>query len=170
MFSENNNVQKQESVGKDDIVRTQFDYAWKWFEYHAKQRISMFNYFLLASGILANAYVCLIKEKYFILAMGLAIVGALISFAFVILDFRNAQLVYRGEYVIRRIERNLLFPKGSDGLDEKGCGTSEGILLRDLNCIEKKWAKHKFWLKFIEFLMVVFFLAAFSYACFIRCK
>ena len=25
----------------------QFEYAWRWFDLHAKQRVSMFNFFLL---------------------------------------------------------------------------------------------------------------------------
>ena len=62
------------------------DYAWKWFEYHAKQRISMFNYFLIASGILAHACMTLICEECFVSAMGLATIGTLVSICFVILD------------------------------------------------------------------------------------
>jgi len=48
MCAENQYTDKGGNSKNSDLL----DYAWKWFEYHAKQRISMFNYFLIVSGIL----------------------------------------------------------------------------------------------------------------------
>jgi hypothetical protein len=35
-----------------DLVKLQFDYAWKWFSFHADQRVKMFNFMLVVFGIL----------------------------------------------------------------------------------------------------------------------
>lgn len=90
----------------DDLTKLGFEYAWKWFEYHASQRTSMFNFFLIATGILANAYVGLLKEKLFTLAVWLGIMGALTSLAFLLLDCRNLGLVHMGEDILRELEKN----------------------------------------------------------------
>jgi hypothetical protein len=39
----------------DDLQKLRADYAWKWFDLHAKQRMTLFNYFLIIAGIFANA-------------------------------------------------------------------------------------------------------------------
>lgn len=165
MSNGNQNTQTGgDSANQEEMVKLP-DYAWKWFEYHAKQRISMFNYFLVASGILAHAYVNLICEKCFILAVGLALIGTVVSFCFVMLDFRNAQLVYWGEDLLRRMEQDSPLIKSFKGLSAKGCTTSEGILLRDLSYTETRCTKHKIWLRVIEFsILGCFFVAAIASA------
>jgi len=134
------------------------DYAWKWFEYHAKQRVSMFNFFLIASGVLAHASVNLICGEYFVPAMGLAIIGIIISVSFLLLDCRNADLVYMGEDVLRRLEKDSLFPQNFQGLSETGTETCGGILYREY--IESKAGieKHKYILRVIEGVIGLCFL------------
>ena len=44
-----------------NIEEVRFQYAWNWFEFHAKQRTTMFNYFLVSVGIFANAAVLAIR-------------------------------------------------------------------------------------------------------------
>lgn len=34
------------SVTPTDLEKMRFDYAWKWFNYHADQRMKMFNFIL----------------------------------------------------------------------------------------------------------------------------
>lgn len=161
MCTENQHAEMGGNSGNNHVL---WDYAWKWFEYHAKQRVSMFNFFLIASGVLAHAYVNLICEKCFGLAMGLAAIGTIISGSFLILDLRNAQLVYWGEDIMRRLERDSLFQDSFKGLNTKGQQTSKGILLRDLSCKERKWTKHWFWLRVIEGAIIVCFIIAIWYA------
>ena len=46
-----------------ELLHLKLDYAWRWFALHTKQRVTMFNCFLVASGILANAYGLLLREE-----------------------------------------------------------------------------------------------------------
>ena len=63
-----------------------FKHTWSWYQEHVKYRTSMLNYLLVSVGILANAYVNLLREKNTVMAGWLAGVAALISFAFLCLD------------------------------------------------------------------------------------
>lgn len=84
-------------------------YAWDWFEYHAGQRTSMFNYGIAAAAILAAAYGTAI-EKDPIVALAIGVAGVIVCFSFFRLDERNRVLVDRGEAVLRAVEATL-FPK-----------------------------------------------------------
>lgn len=45
------------------MLRLRLDYAWNWFDLHAKQRMTLFYYFLIIAGILANALVATTKPS-----------------------------------------------------------------------------------------------------------
>lgn len=45
-----------------ELFKLRIDYAWKWFDLHAKQRMTLFNYFLIIAGILANGMLLSIKD------------------------------------------------------------------------------------------------------------
>jgi hypothetical protein len=99
----------EKKLREEANISLRFEYAWRWFEFHAKQRVSMFNFFLVGIGILANAYVLLILQNLKYVAGTLAIIGALISLIFVFLDRRNRQLVKIGERLLNELEGNGLF-------------------------------------------------------------
>lgn len=90
------------------------DLAWKWFEYHATQRTTMFNYFLIIIGILAAAFVSSIDGEYANLQLGLAFSGIVLAIIFLLLDVRNEQLIDLAEEAIAELERTAGFrPAGS---------------------------------------------------------
>ena len=95
-----------------ELRKLQFDYAWKWFAFHADQRVKMFNYMLVVFGIfavgIANA---LDKSKGVppIVAAGLCFVAAILAVIFARLDARNRDLVWFGEDVLMHLERDSLF-------------------------------------------------------------
>lgn len=35
------------ALDDSDLVKMQFDYAWKWFDFHARQRTTMFNFTII---------------------------------------------------------------------------------------------------------------------------
>src|SRR5450759_4327950 len=37
-----------------ELLKTRSQLAWNWFEFHARQRMTMFNNFLIITGILVN--------------------------------------------------------------------------------------------------------------------
>jgi len=125
-------------------------YAWEWFKYHAAQRVSMFNYFLIITGIFANAYVAMLKEgSKEILPLGgmaLGAIGALTAIGFVVLDYRNGYLVERGERVLKNLETNAIFadPSHPRLIEE----TKPPVMLR-----------HTGWIPTIESVIGVGFLA-----------
>lgn len=160
MCSINHNISGDGISDEQCLFSTQLDYSWKWFDFHAKQRVSMFNYFLIASGILANAYVHIFSSDWYRLASAVAFIGFIIAIVFVILDCRNAKLVYLAEDVLRKLEMSF-FPEEFKGLSEKGKQTPRGILFRESNKQESIFVtifiKHKFCLKFIEIIIAICF-------------
>lgn len=45
-----------------ELLKLRTDYAFKWFDLHAKQRMTLFNYFLIIAGILANGLLLSFKD------------------------------------------------------------------------------------------------------------
>jgi hypothetical protein len=140
-------------------VNLRFEYAWRWFSFHAKQRISMFNFFLIGIGILANAYVFLVMGDINEAAGTLAIIGALASAVFVLLDRRNHQLVHIGERLLKELENNDLF------IDTTQASTQGGSLQREQVLGEPPFfLKHWFLIEGFQVMACVCFIIAAAYA------
>jgi hypothetical protein len=88
------------------------DYAWKWFNYHATQRLTAFNYFLIIVAILANGYLICVDKHLYALQVGLGLIGSIISIAFLAIDARNTQLVDDGRNALRKLERSMAMATG----------------------------------------------------------
>lgn len=100
------------------LTAAQFDYAWKWFNFHADQRTKMFNFMLITFGFLfaaiANTF-----EKAKPVAIAVCAFGVLLAFIFSRLDKRNQQLLSWGEDILHKLEsadlyKIFLVPKRSD--------------------------------------------------------
>lgn len=94
-----------------ELTKQRFDYAWKWFAYHADQRVKLFNYMIIATGILAAGIGNALREnnENYLFAGILSVLGILFGIAFRQLDKRNSTLVWYGEDMLRQIERDCLF-------------------------------------------------------------
>lgn len=94
-----------------------YKYAWDWFEYHAKQRLTTFNFLLIILGALGYGYWAFRDNKEISFAIG--IFGVIVSFAFLILEIRNTLLVDDGRQALDRLEgaRN---GKGFEPFDKLG--------------------------------------------------
>jgi Flp pilus assembly protein TadB len=89
-----------------ELRKLQFDYAWKWFSYHADQRVKMFNFMLVALGIFAAAIVSAITYHMAHRATAiLCFVAGILALVFGFLDMRNRNLVLLGEEVLMALER-----------------------------------------------------------------
>jgi hypothetical protein len=91
------------------LYSARFEYAWRYFNFHAAQRTTMFNYFVVFSGFLINACIALFqKDDYLplLLASGL---GTVITLFFIFLERRNEELVHVAEDILRALERDVLF-------------------------------------------------------------
>lgn len=150
-----------ESPGpRPNILELQLRYALEHFKFHAGQRTTMFHFFLIASGIFANAIAVLFGNKLYFAAGIVALVGAFISLGFMCLDKRNAHLVKYGEHVLKFLEERELF-KG-----ERYEGVTLGFMLREDREVNsptetrQKLLKHSVWMPLIQFVALIVFVAA----------
>ena len=88
----------------DNAYENARNYIWNYFELHAKQRLTTFNYYIVISTLLASGYLLAIQNVTF-LSLLLSIVLMLLSFIFWKLDLRNKQLIKNSENALKFIER-----------------------------------------------------------------
>lgn len=91
------------------LFEKRLDYGWKFFDFHARQRMSMFNFFLIFIGFIFAGYGTLFKDGSFCVASGFAFVGATLTFVFIALDRRNEELVNISEDLLFSLETDVLF-------------------------------------------------------------
>jgi hypothetical protein len=162
--SETHGAPALEPPGEIDKLR--LDYAWKWFAFHADQRVKMFNYMLVATGFFAAA-VASSYDKSPAIACALSLAAALVSLIFTRLDRRNQDLVWLGEDVLVELERRLLF--GRDAVIEGRAGQPApfGILWAQArverdhppSMVQLYWrGKHRIWLRRVGYLIAILFL------------
>src|ERR1700730_14027365 len=93
-----------------DLHKLQFDYAWKWFSYHADQRVKMFNFMLIVFGIFAAGVVsALDKNLPNVVTSSLCFFAAGLAVIFIFLDRRNRDLVWLGQDVLTHLEPKVIF-------------------------------------------------------------
>jgi hypothetical protein len=92
-----------------DISKARQQYGWAWFDFHARQRTTIFNYFLITLGLVINAYATLMQSGLYYIGALVAFAGAVAAYGFLCLEIRNSQLVHWGEAVLEQSERNFLF-------------------------------------------------------------
>ncbi|MDQ3181747.1 MAG: hypothetical protein M3Q33_14675 [Acidobacteriota bacterium] len=141
-----------------DGDKTAFDYAWKWFDFHGKQRMQLFNYFLIITGILANAYVTALDKKFFDVGAIVCILGVLQSLGFVVFDIRSRVLTERAEKALHAFEHEKqLFSryKYKNEIIE---------ICLPLNDNSSPITKMKYWIWAIEIAILVLFICGTFYA------
>jgi hypothetical protein len=164
------------------LFESRLDYAWKYFDFHAKQRTTMFNFFLLFTGLVINGYIQLQKGKFFLLSIIVALAGASISIIFIFLDRRNEELVHIAEDVLESLEKDVMFPEYRRVVNYpnrrnifgkiKACRKERplGILLRqtkDKDEVGPSAYAHGYWLPVIQYIIAAtfFILAIYSMRC-----
>jgi hypothetical protein len=75
-----------------ELDKLRFDYAWKWFSFHAEQRTKMFNFMLVGLGALATVVVTAINDHLVLVARFACGLGFVIALVFWRLDGRNRTL------------------------------------------------------------------------------
>lgn len=88
--------------------RLAHEYAWSWFEYHAQQRLQLFNFSIVALGALAAASATFLSQAAYIAAGLTAVFAGALAIAFLRLDQRNSELTRLAErYLASGTEGNL---------------------------------------------------------------
>lgn len=90
-------------------------YAWDYFSLHADQRMKMFNFFLIFSGIILAAFPALLRlaPKNLYVAL-FPLILPVTSFLFWRLDQRTRHLIHNAEATLKDIEEALA-KKSEDG-------------------------------------------------------
>jgi hypothetical protein len=91
----------------DPLSDLQMTYAWEWFAYHASQRLTAFNFFLVMLGALLVGYVQAVEHELRGLGAVLGATGILVSAASWAMDVRNAELVECGRRALDELESGL---------------------------------------------------------------
>ncbi|OQB81204.1 MAG: hypothetical protein BWX88_04338 [Planctomycetes bacterium ADurb.Bin126] len=158
-----------------DILRLRFDYAWKYFDSAARQRMLFFNYFLIAVGILASAFGFAMKEGLHPVAVFVGLFGFAASIGSIFFDIRMLAFVERAQSVLEVLERQAIFPDGFRAVAPSGQEGKQLGLARtepDAKAAGKvdartgrKVTKVKWWIRGIESLAALGFILGVFYAC-----
>ncbi|MFK0087401.1 hypothetical protein ACIQUS_08900 [Pseudomonas sp. NPDC090755] len=163
-----------------DIDKMRFDYAWKWFSFHAEQRTKMFNYMLVGLSILASGVVSTFNVGNYVLAGIICLVAVMLAAAFLILDCRNRLLYEVAQDVMIDAEGEYLFGENVSYRTKGGKSVFFGIAQRLHSRAPNKYdsisvneehgwpgvwgdikkGRHKWWLPFIIVIFIFLFLAA----------
>lgn len=142
----------------NDIDKIAFDYAWKWFDFHGKQRMQLFNYFLIITGILANAYVTALDKKFFSVGAVVCVLGVIQSLSFIVFDIRNRDLTERAEKALHSFEQTKqIF------VDYKYKNEDIELCL-PINYTPPAIKKMKYWIWTIEGAILILFVCGAIYA------
>jgi len=92
-----------------DVTKLAYAHAWNWFDFHARQRMSVLNFFILASGLFASAYGVALRVPDPVAALLVACGGAVLAFVFLMLEIRNREMVRWAERVLIDLEKDYIF-------------------------------------------------------------
>jgi len=93
-------------------AKPSLDYAFKYFDLHAKQRMTVFNFFLAISGALIGLIAASLggESKYPLAALALSIFLFVLSYLFWQLDIRTSFLIKHAEASLE-ISEKILFER-----------------------------------------------------------
>lgn len=98
------------SVSEKD-EKTALDHAWRYFDLHAGQRMSLFNYYLALSGlVLAGIAGTYDKASLHVVGILLGIALATVAYIFWKLDQRVSFMLKRAELALGKLECALQLP------------------------------------------------------------
>lgn len=106
-----NEARKSNEPGLTQIAASDsLEHAWRYFELHSAQRMSMFNYFIAVFGFAAAGIGSCLQAGGALLLVGvvLGIVLSVVSFVFWKLDQRTSFLIKHSEEVLCRLEQAVL--------------------------------------------------------------
>jgi ABC-type multidrug transport system fused ATPase/permease subunit len=92
------------------------EYAWKYFQVHASQRLTTFNFYLVISAVLVTGFFAVTKEDKFCFGVILGLLLMLVSLVFYKLDRRNRDLVGYGEKALKVLEGRLFAVANEDAV------------------------------------------------------
>jgi len=133
----------------------QLRYSWDWFAYHAQQRLTAFNFFLVLMGAVAVGYTQALTSDIPELGVAVGVLGAFVALAFWAMDVRNAELVACGRAALDHVEAKLALSIGSEANERVRLkGALPGRVQSGIHGhIDDQWFTHRRWLRSVIFVM-----------------
>jgi hypothetical protein len=98
-------------------VKARLSYAWNVWEFHGRQRMNMFNYFLVITGILVNGYINAVKENSLHRVVpAICLLGLVQCLVFLMIDWRNRTMLYFADSLLKDSEKELFKSPSSERL------------------------------------------------------
>lgn len=140
-----------------ELLKLRYDFAWKHFDFHAKQRTTMFQYFVTIMPLIVGAYFYVFRDRPITHAAyalaGIGALGLLLSLAFWMFDVRNRHLYSISERNLRLLEQNYLY--------REHLGSFKGIITTEQEEYSSKcwyvFFKFKFWMTLIYLITTLGF-------------
>jgi len=86
-------------------INDQRQYVWNYFQLHASQRLTTFNFYIVISTLITTGYLATINVNGItIIAILLGFILSLLSFIFWKLDVRNKQMIKNAEEALKYLE------------------------------------------------------------------
>ncbi|WP_338509914.1 hypothetical protein VRC22_22380 [Pseudomonas poae] len=106
----------------NEAYKVSLENAWRFFQLHAQQRMAVFNFYLIITGLVAAGLsACVIQmEKLSIVAGVLGLFLSFVSFIFWKLDQRVSLMIKASEKSIINIETKLALPIESIFIEDSG--------------------------------------------------
>ena len=93
-------------------ISDQRQYVWNYFQLHASQRLSTFNFYIVISTAIAAGYIVTVGVNSIpMLAILLGATISLLSFVFWKLDVRNKQMIKNAEEALKYLEALTYTPR-----------------------------------------------------------
>lgn len=83
------------------------NHAWTWWDAQINRSLQVINYFLVASAVLATAYVTAINGKHYPLAAGVALAGMGLTMVTSLTELRRSVAVDFGGPVLAELQRRV---------------------------------------------------------------
>ena len=99
-----------------DKVKEIWEYAWNYFQMHATQRISVFNFFVVLAALMTSGLVTTfgLNLQAHLLGIAIGVLLMMISFVFWKLDQRTRFLIKNSENALKIIEETFPVPHCQD--------------------------------------------------------
>lgn len=156
-----------------EFEKLRFELAWRQFDFHARQRTTMFHFFILLVPFLFGGCFFLFRDRQIFgicPAVAAAAAGAVLCIVFYLLDVRNKQLYRIGKGALKLLEQQFLFtpfrPLDVSGGRYPGVVTQEGTMYDPNNFI-----KHGtlmaivYWLACAMFIVLAIYFLAVNLGC-----
>ncbi|MFC5731173.1 MULTISPECIES: hypothetical protein [Nocardioides] len=92
---------------KAEAEREALQHAWNWFAMHAGQRMQVISYFLVSFALVIAGYGTSMQADNHVVAVGIAVTGAVITLSFLLLESRTRELVQAVEPALATLEERL---------------------------------------------------------------